>query len=102
MTQDENQEGKSGFQPVDGMRMIAIAGQVGCVTLLSVFGAVFLGLFLDRILGTRPLILIVLVLASAPVALFLTYYIVTRATRQMTTKAGTKAEEISDKQRGDQ
>lgn len=62
--------------------MIAVAGQVGCVTLLSVLLAVFLGLYLDRILGTRPLILILLVLGSAPLSLLLTYYIAIRATRQ--------------------
>jgi F0F1-type ATP synthase assembly protein I len=82
MTQKENSPIKGGFQPADGVKMIAVAGQVGCVTLLSVLLAVFLGLYLDRILGTRPLILILLVLGSAPLSLLLTYYIAIRATRQ--------------------
>lgn len=82
MTQQENLPKKGGFQPADGMTMVAVAGQVGCVTLLSVLLAVFLGLYLDRILGTRPLILILFVLGSAPLSLLLTYYIAIRATRQ--------------------
>lgn len=82
MTQNENRQKGSGFQASDGMTMVAVAGQVGCVTLLSVFIAVFLGLYLDRILGTRPLVLILLVLGSAPLSLLLTYYIAIRATRQ--------------------
>jgi F0F1-type ATP synthase assembly protein I len=82
MIQKENKPVQGGFQPADGMKMIAVAGQVGCVTLLSVLLAVFLGLYLDRVLGTRPLILILLVLGSAPLSLLLTYYIAIRATQQ--------------------
>jgi F0F1-type ATP synthase assembly protein I len=82
MTQDENRPPQTGFQAIEGMTMIAVAGQVGCVTLLSVLVAVFLGLYLDRLLGTRPLLLILLVLASAPISLLLTYYVAVRATRR--------------------
>ncbi len=68
------------------MIMASVAGQVGCVTLLSVFGAVFLGLYLDRLFGTRPIILLILVLGSAPLALFLTYHIALRAEREAVSK----------------
>ncbi len=79
--------------------MVAVAGQVGCVTLLSVLIAVFLGLYLDRLFGTRPIILILLVLGSAPLSLFLTYLIAIRATRR-TEKAISKGEN-SVEMRGD-
>jgi len=95
MTQKENKPVQGGFQPADGMKMIAVAGQVGCVTLLSVLLAVFLGIYLDRVLGTRPLILILLVLGSAPLSLLLTYYIAIRATRQ-TGQPITKQEDSED------
>lgn len=99
MTQDEDHEKKSGFQVADGMTMVAVAGQVGCVTLLSVLVAVFLGLYLDRILGTRPIILILFVLGSAPLSLLMTYYIAIRATRK--TKKLTTKQEDTEKTRGE-
>ncbi len=99
MTQDQERHKPSGFQQASGITMVAVAGQVGCVTLLSVLLAVFLGLYLDRLLGTRPIILILLVLGSAPLSLILTYYIAIRATRQAQ-KAFSKKEE-PDETRGD-
>lgn len=82
MTQDEDRQKESGFQAANIMTMVAVGGQVGCLTLSSVLIAVFLGLYLDRIFGTRPFLLILLVLASAPLSLVLTYYIAIRATRK--------------------
>ncbi len=79
--------------------MVAVAGQVGCVTLLSVLIAVFLGLYLDRLFGTRPIILILLVLGSAPLSLFLTYLIAIRATRRA--EKDISKGENSDELRGD-
>lgn len=77
------------------MTMASVAGQVGCVTLLSVFGAVFIGLYLDRLFGTRPVILIILVLGSAPLALFLTYHIALRAAREAAEKLKSEKEKKS-------
>lgn len=79
--------------------MITVAGQVGCVTLLSILVALFLGLYLDRVLGTRPFILILLVLGSAPLSLLLTYYIAIRATRE--TGKPLKKQEDSEDTRGE-
>ncbi|MCX8061820.1 MAG: AtpZ/AtpI family protein [Anaerolineales bacterium] len=100
MTQNDEHQKRSGFQATDSMTMVAVAGQVGCVTLLSVLLAVFLGLYLDRLLGTRPIILILLVLGSAPLSLLLTYYIAIRATRRVGKPITTKRED-SEETRGE-
>jgi F0F1-type ATP synthase assembly protein I len=53
--------------------------QVGLLTLGIVLIAVFGGLWLDRLFGTKPLLTIILVLASAPVSLTLTVWVAKRA-----------------------
>ncbi len=54
-----------------GMKNISlavVAGQAGCLTLLVVFVAVFLGLWLDNKLDTKPVITLILVILSIPVS----------------------------------
>ena len=68
------------------LRVVAIGGEVGCITLIVVLAAVFGGLWLDRMLGTKPIITFILVIASAPAALFLTFRIALRAINDMNAK----------------
>lgn len=62
-----------------GKQAFTVGGEVGCLTVLIVLGAVLGGLWLDKLIGTKPLITILLVLASAPLSLFLTYKIAKRS-----------------------
>jgi len=61
------------------MPVIALGGQIGCVTLVIVLVAAFGGSWLDDLLGTKPLFTIILVLGAAPLSLFLTYMMAIRA-----------------------
>jgi F0F1-type ATP synthase assembly protein I len=79
MNQLENQK-KNHFQYAMNMTMASIAGQVGCLTLVVIFAALFAGLWLDRYLDTRPLFTIVILLGSVPVTLFLMFRLVKAAT----------------------
>lgn len=68
-------QSKSGSDPPRPSRAIGIAlastvSQVGCVTVVVVIGALLLGLWLDSLLGTRPLLTIAFVLASIPISLY--------------------------------
>lgn len=65
------------------LAMVGMAGQVGCLTVLIVLVALIAGLFLDNMLGTRPLLTIILILLSAPFSLFLTYQVAVRAARNI-------------------
>lgn len=56
-------------QRIKNLALAGMAGQVGCLTLVIVLGAVFLGLWLDSILGTRPWFTLGLVVVSIPVSL---------------------------------
>jgi len=53
--------------------------QVGGLTLGIVLLSVFGGLWLDRLFGTKPWLTIILVLASAPLSLWLTVRVAKRA-----------------------
>lgn len=62
-------------------KVLTVGGEVGCLTLIIVLVSVFGGIWLDKILGTKPLFTIGLVLLSAPLSLVLTFWIATRAVR---------------------
>ncbi len=63
--------------------------QVGVLTLGIVLLSVFGGLWLDRLFGTKPLLTIILVLASAPVSLTLTVWVAKRAVNKKNPPAAT-------------
>jgi F0F1-type ATP synthase assembly protein I len=52
---------------------LALAGmvsQIGCVTVVIVIGALLLGLWLDNMLGTKPILTIGLLILSIPVSTY--------------------------------
>jgi len=61
------------------MTLAAVAGQVGCLTLVIVLAALFGGLWLDMRFGTKPMITVVLMVASVPVTLAGMFWIVRMA-----------------------
>lgn len=65
------------------MKFMGVGAQVGCLTLMIVLGAVFGGIWLDRVLGTKPVLTVLLVLGSAPFSLFLTFWIAMRSVRDL-------------------
>jgi len=69
--------------PAFDMRFVGVGAQVGCLTLIIVFLAVFGGLWLDRLFGTRPLLTLLFVLGSAPLSLVLTFWTATRSIRSL-------------------
>lgn len=82
MNQPEKQ-GKERFQYAINLTLASIAGQVGCLTLIIIFLALFAGLWLDRYFDTRPLFTIVLLIGSVPVTLFLMFRVVKAATKRI-------------------
>jgi F0F1-type ATP synthase assembly protein I len=58
------------------LSIAGVAGQVGCVTVIIVFGALFAGIWLDRWLNTRPLFTVGLLLGSVPVTLAVMVWLV--------------------------
>ncbi|HEX9092017.1 MAG TPA: AtpZ/AtpI family protein [Anaerolineales bacterium] len=73
-------------QPAPNLALYTVGGQVGCATLIIVFAALFIGIGLDKLLGTKPVFTLILVLGSAPLSLFLTYQLAMRAVKSATPK----------------
>jgi len=73
---------KPTFAPFD-MSVLALGGQVGCSTLVIVILSVFGGIWLDRVLDTKPIFTILFILGSAPLALILTYWMAMRSIQSM-------------------
>jgi hypothetical protein len=56
----------------------------GCLTVVIVLAAVFLGVWLDRILGTKPALTLLMLFATMPVSLILIYQIGMRTVKSNT------------------
>jgi hypothetical protein len=74
-----NNKGQDEFRTAVTMTVVWVAG----LTLVVIFAALFAGLWLDKILDSKPLFTIVLVLVSIPVTLFLTFRVVRAATARI-------------------
>jgi hypothetical protein len=68
-------------QPVNNLALYSVGGQVGCATLIIVFVALFVGIGLDTLLGTKPVFIILFTLGSAPLSIFITYKLAMRAVK---------------------
>jgi hypothetical protein len=79
----KNNPSSRNSQSLVNMRLASVGGEVGCLTLIIVLIAVFGGIWLDRLLGTKPIITILLVLVSGPISLLLTYLLVTRTMKNI-------------------
>ncbi len=76
MNSPREDDPKPNRQRVFNLAIAGLLGQVGCITLLIVLGALFLGLWLDSRFQTRPVITLVVVIASIPVSLLVMFAIV--------------------------
>jgi len=74
-----NNKGQDEFRTAVTMTVVWVAG----LTLVIIFAALFAGIWLDKILNSKPLYTIILVLVSIPVTLFLTFRVVKAATARI-------------------
>jgi hypothetical protein len=86
MTQASKPPEHKPAQPIVPMKFAEVGVQVAFITLGIVLISVFGGLWLDRILGTKPVLTVILVVASAPLSLFLTIWVAMRAVRDLPSK----------------
>ena len=63
------------------LALYSVGGQVGCASLFIILIAVFAGIALDKLLGTKPLFTIGLTLGSAPLSLYISYKLAMRAVK---------------------
>ena len=82
MKDDNLPDKPTAIQSAFSMTPVAVGLEVGCLTIVIVVVAIAGGLLLDRLLGTKPLFTILLVLGSAPLSLFLTFKLAMRQIRK--------------------
>jgi F0F1-type ATP synthase assembly protein I len=61
----------------------SVMGQIGLLTLGLVVGVLVLGVWLDRVLATKPLFTLLLFLASFPASMYIIYRVAMRAVARM-------------------
>jgi len=86
MSGNPGQSGESRKEFNQSVVLGAVVGQVGCLTLIIVLAALFGGLWLDRVFETKPVMTIILMLASIPITLVFMFWIVRKATARLQTK----------------
>jgi F0F1-type ATP synthase assembly protein I len=80
------------------MTLAAVAGQVGCLTLVIILVAALGGLWLDNVFGTKPLFTIGLLLVSVPVTLIVMFWVVGRLTARIQTGNSQQQTEVTEEQ----
>lgn len=78
------------------LTLAAVAGQVGCITVVFIALALLAGLWLDNQFGTRPLFLVGLLLASVPVTLITMFWVVRQATSRIENENASPKQESED------
>jgi F0F1-type ATP synthase assembly protein I len=73
-----------GKQTVNNVALFSVGAEVGCATLIIVFLSLFVGIGLDKLLGTKPVFIILFTLGSAPLSIFITYKLAMRAVKSAT------------------
>lgn len=90
MTQSE-QKGRSILTNV----LIVMIGQVGCLTLVIILASVFLGLWLDNVFGTKPVITLALLFAGIPVSVLVMLGVARRTLARLQENVEKKSENSS-------
>jgi F0F1-type ATP synthase assembly protein I len=67
--------------------LIVMIGQVGCLTLIIIFGSVLLGLWLDNMFGTKPVITLVLLFAGIPISVLVMLFVARRTLARLKEQA---------------
>jgi F0F1-type ATP synthase assembly protein I len=83
------------------VRNLALAGmvsQIGCVTVVIVIGALLAGLWVDKMVDTRPLFTILFLLGSIPVSLYLLVRIAFSTAAQLAPPPDQETKEKSSKE----
>jgi MFS-type transporter involved in bile tolerance (Atg22 family) len=80
-------------QDVFNLAIAAMVAQVGCLTLVIIFAALFLGLYLDNRFGSNHWFTFGFMIASIPVSLIVMVFVSRAAVRKIKTPAAAQEEQ---------
>jgi F0F1-type ATP synthase assembly protein I len=72
--------------------VIRVLAQVGCITFVIGALAIFGGLWLDNLVGTRPWLTVIFVTVSMPIVMWIIYKFTITSTRHLTSGQGEKSQ----------
>jgi len=72
------------------LTLAAVTGQVGCLTILIIFVALFIGRWLDNQFDSSPLFTIALMVGSVPVTLVIMFWVVRSVTARFASRSEQK------------
>ena len=103
MTRTEEKQDSDQRQANVAFIVASVMAQVGCLTLLLVGIAIGLGRWLDAQFDTKPVITLILVLATVPLTFYLVIRLVLRGTSKLQRKSNLKTNqvEIEEEQGGE-
>ena len=87
------ENGKTRKRNTYNLMIAALAGQVGCLTLVIIIAAVLGGIALDSQFGTKPWFTIGLLVVSVPVSLLLMLFIARKTVAKIKTDQSLKSNE---------
>jgi F0F1-type ATP synthase assembly protein I len=82
MAQSE-QKGRSALTTL----LIVLIGQVGCLTLIIILASAFVGMWLDNMFGTKPVITLVLLFAGIPISVLVMLVVARRTLARIKVEA---------------
>src|SRR3990172_12757102 len=78
------------------LTLAAVTGQVGCLTILIIFVALFAGRWLDNQFDSSPLFTIALMVGSVPVTLVIMFWVVRSVTARFASRSEQKPKDIQE------
>lgn len=99
MNRDKQEQKTDRAQYAVNMTLAAVAGQVGCLTLVIIFLSLFGGLWLDNQFQTRPLFTVLLLIGSIPVTLVTMFWVVRKATSHIRPDTQKKSSQLEEADR---
>jgi ABC-type sugar transport system permease subunit len=87
-----NGKDKDEFRTAVTMTVVWVAG----LTLVVIFAALFVGMALDKILESKPLFTILLMVASIPLTIYLTFRVVKAASSRIQPRPAVTKEKLEE------
>jgi F0F1-type ATP synthase assembly protein I len=88
---DKPTDNNPAAQYTHNLRIFALGGEIGCLTLFIVVVGLFTGLWLDKLLDSKPVFTLIFILGSAPLALIITFWLAMRTVKQIVPPKSTQA-----------
>jgi len=89
---------KASNQSMFSWTLALVVGQVGCLTIIIIFAALFLGIWLDNMFDTKPIFTVGLIIASIPITLVAMLLVVRTGTSRLTNE-DQRTNQITDEER---